>query len=46
MEKKKIDAIIGAIAGDIIGSAYEFKGVEQKTSRCLTRIAAIRMIQY
>jgi len=28
MEKKKIDAIIGAIAGDIIGSAYEFKGVE------------------
>lgn len=28
MEKKRIDAIIGAIAGDIIGSAYEFKGVE------------------
>ena len=28
MEKKGIDAIIGAIAGDIIGSVYEFKGVE------------------
>ena len=26
--KTKIDAIIGAIAGDIIGSAYEFHGVE------------------
>ena len=26
--KTRVDAIIGAIAGDIIGSAYEFKGVE------------------
>ena len=30
MENKRIDAIIGAIAGDIIGSSYEFKGVEPK----------------
>ena len=28
MKKTRVDAIIGAIAGDIIGSAYEFKGVE------------------
>lgn len=26
MEKRRSDAIIGAIGGDIIGSAYEFKG--------------------
>ena len=26
MEKKRSDAIIGAIGGDIIGSAYEFRG--------------------
>ena len=26
MDKKKNDAIIGAIGGDIIGSVYEFRG--------------------
>ena len=26
--KRRIDAVVGAIAGDIIGSAYEFEGVE------------------
>ena len=28
MEKKRSDAVIGAIAGDIIGSVYEFRGVD------------------
>lgn len=31
--KTKVDAIIGAIAGDIIGSPYEFKGVEPEDFR-------------
>ena len=26
--KKKNDAIYGAIAGDVIGSAYEFRGAQ------------------
>ncbi|MBR4392130.1 MAG: hypothetical protein IKT08_08525 [Bacteroidales bacterium] len=31
--KTKVDAIIGAIAGDIIGSPYEFKDVEPEDFR-------------
>ncbi|MBO4730753.1 MAG: ADP-ribosylglycohydrolase family protein [Bacteroidaceae bacterium] len=31
--KRRIEAIIGAIAGDIIGSAYEFRGVEPEMFR-------------
>ena len=55
--KTKIDAIIGAIAGDIIGSAYEFHGVEPEnfkvfdnncgyTDDTVLTIAVILMIQY
>lgn len=28
--KNRIDAMIGAIAGDVIGSAYEFRGVDEQ----------------
>lgn len=30
METEKIEAIYGAICGDIIGSAYEFRGVDER----------------
>ena len=35
--KSKIDAIIGAIAGDIIGSAYEFRGVDEQQFKFFDR---------
>ena len=31
MEKTRIDALIGAIAGDIIGSVYEFNGITESS---------------
>ena len=42
MEKNRIDAIIGAIAGDIIGSAYEFKGVEPEKFKVFEMTFKIR----
>ena len=35
--KTRIDALIGAIAGDIIGSPYEFRGVDEKHFKLFQR---------
>ena len=35
--KTKIDSLIGAIAGDIIGQPYEFKGVDERRFRFFDR---------
>ena len=44
--KRRSDAIIGAIGGDIIGSAYEFEEREVKTLKCSRTAVVLRMILY
>ena len=38
--KTRVDAIIGAIAGDIIGSTYEFEGVEAEKFKLFDRFCS------
>ena len=38
--------MLGAIAGDIIGSVYEHRPIKSKTSRFSARVAALRAIRF